>query len=233
MKIKDDEKTCDEILRTFKTFWGKFSNDDQISAILDFFADAPSETVKGAIVRHLEDARRNDRGDTVGKFPPSIADIRAQMAEFSQKESAEKKKQNEAKIFLEESPESQQRAAATMSRSNWRGELAKHQGKRDAIIAHLKRAEGLDFTNPTDSEAFRPVQAALYASASELTPAEATEIFRAARLPDAEWTQIEEEQAREFAKRRRERAIHPADAEAMRSYAPHLVKISPMKGRAA
>ena len=77
------------------------------------------------------------------------------------------------------------------------------------------------------------MQAALYASASELTPAEATEIFRAARLPDAEWTQVEEEQAREFAKRRRERAIHPADAEAMRSYAPHLVKIPPMKGRAA
>jgi len=233
MKLKDDKKITLEIINTFKAFWGKFTNDKQIVLILDFFKDSPSEMVQGAILRHLEDSTRDTSGNTRGKYPPSISDIRAQMKEFSEKESAEKKRQDEAKIFVEESPESQQRAAATMSRSNWRGELAKHQGKRDAIIAHLKRAERLDFTNPTDSEAFRPVQAALYASASELTPAEATEIFRAARLPDAEWTQVEEEQAREFAKRRRERAIHPADAQAMRSYAPHLVKIPLKKGRAA
>ena len=233
MKLKDDKKITLEIINTFKAFWGKFTNDKQIALILDFFKDSPSEMVQGAILRHLEDSDRDTSGNTRGKFPPSISDIRAQMKELSEKESAEKKRQDEAKIFIEESPESQKRAAATLSRANWRELIGQHQAKRDAIIAHLQRAAGLDFTQGSDREAFRPVQAALYASNSELAPDEAVEIFRAARLPNAKKTPIEEAQARAFAERRREQAKHPVDAQAMRSHAPHLVKIPQQKGRAA
>ena len=229
MKLKDDNKIRVNILNTFQTFWGKFTSDPQMVAILDFFAESPSETIQTAITRHLEDTRRNDRGDTIGKFPPSISDIRANISDMAQKENAEKRKKEEVKIFEEQSPESQHRAAATLARSNWRDELARHQGKRDKIIAHLKNAAGLDFDKKTDAKGFQAVQAALYQTESALPFDEATSIFKAARMPDAKETHAQAEQARDFSHRRKARARPPQDAQAMRSYAPHLAKLPKLK----
>ena len=84
-------------------------------------------------------------------------------------------------VVVRPEQESDQKAAQVFKQIKF-SELAKgHMAKRDAIIAHLRKTEGLSFTKGRDIEAFKPVQKALYETNSELEPERAAEIFREAK----------------------------------------------------
>ena len=224
----------ERIHEIFAAYWSHLAGDGVEIEILTRLGHIDNQIVLDALNAHLDDTTpSNAGGRPTGAYPPTVADLQRHIQAADQKAWLARKNAKEAKLKQEMTQESDRAAVHVINKLNWRELIGQHQAKRDAIIAHLQRAAGLDFTQGSDREAFRPVQAALYASNSELAPDEAVEIFRAARLPNAKKTPIEEEQARAFAERRREQAKHPVDAQAMRSFAPHLVKIPQQKGRAA
>jgi len=212
MKLKDDRATADKIMHTWSNYWAKFSDEKQAIGIIKHFEGEDADHIDTAVQQHLEDYRIGTNGTRIGTFPPSIADINGRLAQMREQNAADKKARETAKKYLEETPENQSRAAATFERLDWRALTGQHQDKRDAIIAYLRQTQRLDFSQGIDREAFRPVQAALYDTNSELTPEDAAEIFRAARLPDASWTEVEEKRAKEFSKDQWSRAVELARA---------------------
>ena len=212
MKLKDDRATADRIMHTWSNYWAKFSDEKQAIGIIKHFEGEDADHVDTAVQQHLEDYTPTTNGNRIGTFPPSIADINSHLARMRQQNAADKKARETTKKYLEETPENQSRAAATFERLDWRAELGHHQDKRAAIIAHLRQTQRLDFSQGIDREAFRPVQAALYETNSELALEDAAEIFRAARLPDASWTEVEEKRAKEFSKDQWSRAVELARA---------------------
>ena len=209
MKLKDSTGTSDRLVDTWETYWTKFLSSTQAVDILEYFKNEEADQVETAVQHHLEDYTPTTNGNRIGTFPPSIADINGQLAQMREKSAAAKKARETAKKYLEETPENQNRATQVLDKLNWRALIGQHQGKRDAIIAHLRQTQRLDFSQGIDREAFRPEQAAIFDTNSELAPEDAAEIFRAARLPDASGTDVEEKCAKEFLKKRKNRAIQP------------------------
>ncbi len=207
MKLKDHTEISLGIIRTWEKYWKKFSTDKQHQDILKHFENEEADQVGTAVQHHLEDYTPTTNGNRIGTFPPSIADIRGHLEEMAEKEHTAKKARETAKKYLEETPENQNRATQVFNKLDWRALIGQHQAKRAAIIAHLRQTQRLDFSQGIDREAFRPVQAAIFETNSELAPEDAAEIFRAARLPDANWTDVEEKCAKEFLKKRKNRAI--------------------------
>ena len=221
MKLKDSTGTSDRLVDTWETYWTKFSSSTQAVDILEYFKNEEAEQGETAVQHHLEDYALTTNGNRIGTFPPSIADIRGQLGQLAEKEQAAKKAREADKYRIEAKPESQRAAASSSIFQKFHAELAKHQGKRDAVIAHLRQTQNLNLLKSQDCKAFLPVQAALYVTDSELSLEEAGEIFRAARLPDAPRSPYEHKQRRIFRKRQRKNEIKPVDRQAVLSYAPY------------
>lgn len=221
MKLKDHTEISLGIIRTWEKYWKKFSTDKQHQDILKHFEDEEADQVETAVQHHLEDYTPTTNGNRIGTFPPSIADIRGHLIQMAEKEHAAKKARAADKYRIEARPESQRAAASSSIFHKFHAEIAKHQGRRDAVINHLRQTQNLNLLKSQDCKAFVPVQAALYVTDSELSLEEAGEIFRAARLPDAPRSPYEQKQAAYFAKRQRKNAIEPADRQAVLSYAPY------------
>ena len=178
----------------FNAYWSRMGTDAIELEILDRLGQLDSQRVLNALDAHLDDTTPSSSvgGRPTGAYPPTVADLQRHIQAANKQAWQARKAAKEAKLKRELSQESDRAAVQVFDRLNWRSLIGQHQAKRDAIIAHLKRTEKLDFTRRADLEAFRPVQAALYKTNSELAPEKAAEIFRDAKEPI---NQIEERAA--------------------------------------
>jgi len=207
-QLMDNPSAQGRISEIFNAYWAHLAGEGVEAEILDRFDHLDSQVVIDALNAHLDDTTpSNAGGRPVGSYPPTVADLQRHIQAADTQAWKARKDAKEAKLKRELSQESDRAAAATLERLNWRAELGTHQDKRDAVIAHLRQTQRLDFTQGIDREAFRPVQAALFETNSELALEDAAEIFRASRLPDASWTEVEEKRAKEFLKSRKDRTI--------------------------
>jgi len=183
-QLMDNPSAQGRISEIFNAYWAHLAGEGVEAEILDRFDHLDSQVVIDALNAHLDDTTpSNAGGRPVGSYPPTVADLQRHIQAADTQAWKARKDAKEAKLKRELSQESDRAAAQVFDRLNWRALIGQHQAQRDAIIAHLRRTQALDFTRRADLEAFRPVQAALYKTNSELAPEKAAEIFRAAKNP--------------------------------------------------
>jgi len=179
-----DPSALGRISEIFSAYWSHLAGEGVEAEILDRFDHLDSQVVIDALNAHLDDITpSNAGGRPTGAYPPTVADLQRHIQAADKQKWQARKAAKEAKLKREMTHESDRAAAQVFSNLIWRNLIGQHQAKRDAIIAHLRRSAGLDFSRSDDREAFRPVQGALYKSNSELAPEKATEIFLAAKTP--------------------------------------------------
>ena len=183
-RLTDDPSALGRIGEIFNAYWSHLAGEGLEAEILDRFDHLDSQVVIDALNAHLDDITpSNAGGRPTGAYPPTVADLQRHIQAADKQKWQARKAAKEAKLKREMTHESDRAAAQVFSKLDWRNLIGQHQAKRDAIIAHLRRSAGLDFSRSDDREAFRPVQGALYKSNSELAPEKATEIFLAAKTP--------------------------------------------------
>ena len=186
MLLRQDNATEQVITQRLSASYGWMLGDEGVDDLVEQLGDLASQAVAAALNAHSAPPNPGRGGQTVGAYPPSVADLLGHIEAAATVQRRQTKAAEQAQKYHGPALDT---AVPEKHRGAWREAVAKGTRRarwRDSqLIPRLKQTVGLDCFDPIDTLAWREVVGALAKSWNDddinLTMEQARDIYVEAR----------------------------------------------------
>jgi len=141
-KLSSHPQAQDRIEQILIAHYERMVPDGLLDEMSRLLGGSESDLVEEAVLRHVQNTQVDSRGLPLGKYPPSIADVKSQIEQIE----ANRRRQRQQEETQKRQQESDAPYVQASKKFSWKNEIARGAAIRKALVTHLR----LDPKKPED-----------------------------------------------------------------------------------